>query len=232
MLLTEKIALLKKSPIFSALGDREASDLGAMAFERHIKRSQFLFREGESCENFYILADGRLRTFLYSSLGRDVTLFTPLRSGEVLGPTSIFRNRPPSGSMQAAAATRVLGFKKDEFIRFLTGHPAVMMELIKVLAARVSELNRRLRDVAGERVEQRLFHVIHTLYRRYGPRLQITRHELAEMVGATRETVIRSLSSLKRRKIISSSRGRMTILDADRLKLLCEDASEDGGAHS
>ncbi len=232
MLLAEKIALLKKSSIFSTLRDSEAAALAGMAFERSLKRSQFLFREGENCEIFYILVEGKIRTFLYSSLGRDVTLFTPLRSGEVLGPTSIFRNRPPSGSMQAATSTRVLGFKKDEFIRFIMGHPAVMMELIKVLAARVSELNRRLRDVAGERVEQRLFHVIHTLYRRYGPGLQITRHELAEMVGATRETVIRSLSSLKKKKIIASARGRMTILDADRLKVLCEDASEEGGAHS
>ena len=74
--------------------------------------------------------------------------------------------------------------------------------MIKVLAARVSELNRRLRDVAGERVEQRVFRLMLMLCHRFGPSLNMTRRELAEMVGATIETTIRILSSMKQEKII------------------------------
>jgi CRP/FNR family transcriptional regulator, nitrogen oxide reductase regulator len=97
--------------------------------------------------------------------------------------------------------------------------------MIKILAARVSELNRRLRDVAGERVEQRLFGVILTLSHRVGPVLNITRRELAEMVGATIETTIRILSSMKKEKIIASSRGKIVILDETRLRCLSEGLS-------
>jgi CRP-like cAMP-binding protein len=118
--------------------------------------------------------------------------------------------------------TRVLRFKKDEIISFILSHPHVSLEIIKVLAARVSELNRRLRDVVGERVEQRLFRVMLTLSHRYGTTLNITRHELAEMVGATTETVIRILSSLKKRKIIASIRGKIILLDEVKLRLLSE----------
>jgi CRP-like cAMP-binding protein len=124
--------------------------------------------------------------------------------------------------MQAVVPTHVLGFRKNEFIPFILGHPVIMLEIIKILAARVSELNRRLRDVAGERVEQRLFRVMLTLSRRLGPTFTITRHELADMVGATTETIIRSLSSLQKERIVDSVRGRITIIDEARLRVLSE----------
>jgi CRP-like cAMP-binding protein len=116
----------------------------------------------------------------------------------------------------------VLRFRKDEIISFILEHPKVSLEIIKVLAARVSELNRRLRDVVGERVEQRLFRVMLTLSHRYGTTLNITKHELAEMVGATTETVIRILSSLKKKKVIASVRGKTIILDEVKLRSLSE----------
>lgn len=222
MKLSEKRDYLRKSPIFSILTEAELSELSRLAKERSLKSGEFLIREEECCDYFYILTEGRLRTFLYSSLGKELTLITYLRPGEILGPMSIFRDRPPSGSMSALSPTKVLEFKKEEILPFLLGHPLVMLEMIKVLAARVSELNRRLRDVTGERVEQRVFRLMLTLSHRLGPSLNITRRELAEMAGATIETTIRILSSMKQEKIIASSRGKITILDEARLRCLSE----------
>jgi CRP/FNR family transcriptional regulator, nitrogen oxide reductase regulator len=221
----EKIQILKKTPAFSMLNESEQLELSRIAFTRKLKRGEFLFQEEENCEYFYILVDGKIRTSLYSSLGKEVTLISYTHLGDILGPTSIFRDRPPSGSMQAMVPTQVLGFKKNEFIPFIIEHPTVMLEILKVLAARVSELNRRLRDVAGERVEQRLFRVMLTLSRRLGPTFTITRHELADMVGATTETIIRILSSLQKNKIIASGRGMITIIDDARLRVLSEGIS-------
>ena len=225
MQLLEKVQILCKSPIFSILNESEQLELSRIAFERELKPGEFLFQEEERCENFYVLGEGKIRASLYSSLGKELALINCLRPGEILGPTSIFRDRPPSGSMQAMVPTRVLGFKKNEFIQFSLGHPLVLLEMLKVLAARVSELNRRLRDVAGERVEQRLFRVMLTLSRRVGPTFTITRQELADMVGATTETIIRILSSLQKEKIIASVRGKITILDETRLRVLSEGLS-------
>ncbi|MBI5603370.1 MAG: Crp/Fnr family transcriptional regulator [Deltaproteobacteria bacterium] len=225
MQFSEKVQILKKSPIFSILNESEQLELSKIAFERALKSGEFLFQEEERCEYFYVLVEGKIRASLYSSLGKDLTLITYLRPGEILGPTSIFRDRPPSGSMQAVVPTQVLGFNKNEFVSFILGHPLIMLEMLKVLAARVSELNRRLRDVAGERVEQRLFRVMLTLSRRLGPTFTITRQELADMVGATTETIIRILSSLQKEKIIASVRGKVTILDEARLRVLSEGLS-------
>jgi CRP/FNR family transcriptional regulator len=218
----DKVQILKKSYIFSILNESEQLELSKIAFIRFLKRGEFLFQEDDSCEYFYILVEGKIRTSLYSSLGKQLILNIVQHSGEMLGPTSIFRDRPPSGSMQAMVPTQVLGFKKKDFISFTINHPLVLLEIIKILSSRVSELNRRLRDVADERVEQRLFRVMLTLSRRFGSTFTITRHELADMVGATTETIIRTLSSLQKQKIITSVRGKITILDEARLRVLSD----------
>lgn len=104
MQLLEKVQILKKSPIFSILNESEQLELSGIAFERELKPGEFLFQEEECCENFYVLGEGKIRASLYSSLGKELALINCLRPGEILGPTSIFRDRPPSGSMQAMGA--------------------------------------------------------------------------------------------------------------------------------
>jgi CRP-like cAMP-binding protein len=222
MKLSEKADILRKASIFSILSEAEIVKLSELAKERSLKCGEFLIREEERYEHFYILAEGKLRTFLYSSLGKPLTLITYLSPGEILGPMSIFRDRPSSGSMKALCPTKVLEFRKNEILPFLLGHPPVLLEMIKILAARVSELNRRLRDVTGERVEQRIFRLMLVLSHRFGPSLNITRQEVAEMVGATIETTIRIFSVMKKEKIIASSRGKIVILDGAKLRCLCE----------
>ncbi|MCP4723000.1 MAG: Crp/Fnr family transcriptional regulator [Desulfobacteraceae bacterium] len=199
--------------------------MSRISFTQQLNCGEFLFQEEELCEYFYILVQGKIKTSLYTSMGKELTLISYLRRGAVLGPTSIFRDRPPSGSMQAVTPSQVIGFKKNKFIPFILDHPLILLEILKIMAARVSELNRRLRDVAGERVEKRLFRVMLTLSHRLGPTFTITRHELADMVGATTETTIRILSTLQKKKIITSVRGKVTILDDARLCDLSQDLS-------
>ncbi|MFC2003888.1 Crp/Fnr family transcriptional regulator, partial [Chloroflexota bacterium] len=80
----------------------------------------------------------------------------------------------------------------------------------------------RLKDLAGERVEQRLAQTLLMLSSRLGLTLPFTRQEIADMAGTTTETAIRILSRLKERKIIRSVRGKIIILDEAKLKLLSE----------
>lgn len=222
MELREKKTILARSPLFASLIESELSELAGKATEQEFKAGEYLVREEEESGHFYVLVEGRFKAFLTSSLGKDVTLYNFLRPGEMLGPASIFRDRPSSGSIQALVSSRALRFRDKEFIAFILKHPQTCLEIIKILAARTSELNRRLRDVAGERVEQRIYRILYVLSQRIGLELNLTRQELSDMVGSTTETVIRVLSSLKKKGIITSSRGRVILLDKEKLRSLIE----------
>ncbi|MCL0066060.1 Crp/Fnr family transcriptional regulator [Dehalococcoidia bacterium] len=95
-------------------------------------------------------------------------------------------------------------------------------KIINVLGGRLREAHDRLRGMAGERVEQRIAGILVMLSGKIGPTIPFTRQEIADISGTTTETSIRVISRLKDRGIVSSNRGKITILDQTKLRLLAE----------
>ena len=140
----------------------------------------------------------------------------------MFGEVAVFENKPYPASAQAVAETKVIGIKRDEFLSFLTNRPQVALSIINVLGGRLRDAQSRLRDLAGERVEQRLASTLLMLSAKLGPTLPFTRQDIADMAGTTIETAIRVMSQLNNRGITRSVRGKVTILDKEKLRLLSE----------
>jgi CRP-like cAMP-binding protein len=114
----------------------------------------------------------------------------------------------------------VLAIRRADFVSFITARPQVALRIINVLGQRLRVAQGRLRDLAGERVEQRLARMLLMLSAKLGSDLPFTRQEIADMAGTTTETAIRLMSRLKDGGIIRSVRGKTVIIDKARLELL------------
>jgi CRP-like cAMP-binding protein len=213
--------ILRESLIFSSLSDEDFSELAKLAVERSYKPSEFVFWDGDSPQWFYIVTQGRIKVFKHSSSGKEfvIAFFGP---GEMFGEVAVFEGKPYPASAQAVAETRVVGIRRGDFLNFLANRPQVALSIINVLGARLRDAQSRLRDLAAERVEQRLARVLIMLSSKLGPSLPFTRQEIADMVGTTIETTIRVMSQLKDRGIISSTRGKVIIRDKEKLRVLSE----------
>ena len=218
---TGKAEVVKQSFIFSRLGDDELAELANLAIERSFATDEFIFWEEDAPNWFYIVAEGQVKALKHSSSGKEfiIAFFGP---GEIFGEVAVFENKPYPASAQAVAETRVLGIKREDFLAFLASHPQVALRIISILGGRLREAQSRLRDFAGERVEQRLARTLLMLSLKLGPTLPFTRQEIADMAGTTTETAIRFMSRLKDGGIIRSVRGKIVILDETKLKLLSE----------
>jgi len=218
---TDRVEILKRSLIFSSLSDDELDELAEMAVERSFSPGEFVFWDGDAPDWFYMVAEGKVKVLKHSSLGKEfiIAFFGP---GEMFGEEAVFGNRPYPASAQAVAETKVLGIRRQDFLSFLAHRSEVALRIIGVLGGRLMDAQGRLRDLAGERVEQRMASVLLMLSSKFGLTLPFTRQELADMVGTTTETAIRVTSHLKDRGIIRSVRGKMTILDEEKLRLLSE----------
>jgi CRP-like cAMP-binding protein len=211
---------IRELHIFSKMNEKEITELCDIAIERTLIPDEYLFLEDDSPQYFYILKEGRIKSFLSSSLGKEFIVGF-LGPGEILGPVSIFFDRSSTiGSMQAVSLSKVLGFRKKEFVSFILTHPQVSFEITRILAARMSEFCHRARDLAGEKVEQRIEGILLMLYSRLGNILPFTRQEVGEMVGATTETTIRVMCQLKEKGVIESIRGKIIIKDPAKLRSL------------
>lgn len=216
-----KVQVLGQSFIFSSLNDDELAELAKLALERSFAPDEFIFWDGDAPDWFYIIAEGKVKVLKHSSLGKDfiVAFFGP---GEMFGEVAVFENKPYPASAQAAAETKVLGIEREAFLSFLASRPQVALRIINVLGGRLRDAQGRLRDLAGERVEQRLARTLLMLSSKLGPSLPFTRQEIADMAGTTTETAIRVMSRLKEGGIIRPVRGKIIVLDETKLRLLSE----------
>ncbi|MFC1998353.1 Crp/Fnr family transcriptional regulator [Chloroflexota bacterium] len=213
--------VLKNTPIFSGLDEVELASLSHIALERSFDVDEFVFWEDGAPEWFYVIVDGRIKVIKHSTSGKDliVAFFNP---GEVFGEVAVFENKPYPASAQVVEKVSLLGFRRDNFLRFLMEHPQVALKIINMLSGRLREAQGRIRDLAGERVQQRLARILLMLSAKLGNTLPFTREEVADMSGMTTETVIRQMANFKDRVIVSSTRGEIIIVDEVKLKLLAE----------
>lgn len=215
------ILVIRQSAIFVGLDEKEMQELADMVIERRIDGGKYIFWEGDIADSFYIVAEGQVKITKLSSLGKE-TLISFFGPGEMFGEVAVFENKSYPASSQAVVKTRLLGIRKDAFLKFLAVHPTVALCIISLLSSRLREAQNRLRDLAGERVEQRLARMLLMVADKIGKTLPFTRQDISDMSGTATETTIRIFSQWKERGIIDSVRGKITLLDEAKLKLLAD----------
>ncbi|MCR4393297.1 MAG: Crp/Fnr family transcriptional regulator [Dehalococcoidales bacterium] len=215
------INLLKRVPIFSSLSENELAELSAFVRECRFAAGDYIFWEGDSPEWFYLVAEGKIKISKLASTGKE-TIIAFFGPGEMFGEAAVFENKPYPASAQAVSPSRLLGIKRASLLEFLGKYPEIVLKITGILAGRLRDAQNRLRDLAGERVEQRLARILLMLSARLGNELPFTRQEISDMAGTTTETTIRVFSQWKERNLIDSQRGKIVILDENKIKLLAE----------
>ena len=217
----DRTEILRRSLVFSRLESDDLVELARLAVRRSLSAGRFVFWEGDAPEWFYMVVSGRVKVHKQSSLGREfiIAFFDP---GEMFGEVAVFENKPYPASAQAVVDAEVLGIEREAFLSFLAGRPEVALAIISVLGGRLRDAQERLSVTTGERVEQRIAGTLLMLSSKVGPTLPFTRRQIADMTGTTTETVIRVMGRLRDGGIIGSTRGKTTIIDGNRLRLLSQ----------
>lgn len=224
---SDSISILKTSSIFSSLNEKELNELASLFNEHKTVANENIFWEGDPSEWFYIIARGQIKVTKLSSQGKEM-IIAFFGSGEMFGEVAVFEDKPYPASAQAVPETVLLGIRKTDFIAFLLKHPAITLKIIGILSGRLREAQNRLRDLAGERVEQRLARILLMLSAKIGATLPFTRQDISDMAGTTTETTIRIFSQWKDRGLIRSLRGKIIIADETKLKIMAEGAPRPG----
>jgi CRP-like cAMP-binding protein len=213
--------VLRRAFIFSALNESEISELAAISIVRRFSADEYVFFEGDDPDYFYVLGIGKIRVVKHSASGRDfvVAFFD---AGEMFGEVAVFEGKQYPASAQAIVDATVVAIPNKEFLAFLGRRPQIALRIINVLGGRLRDAQSRLKDLAIERVEQRLANALFNLSSRLGATLPFTRQDIADMTGTTTETAIRTMGHFKERGIITTMRGKITIVDAEKLRLLAE----------
>ncbi len=217
--------VLRQAPLFSALDDEAASALRASMTEQKIRRSEVLFREGDSGDRLFVVADGKIKLGRTSADGRE-NLLAILGPGQMFGELSLFDPGPRSATVTAVTDVKLLVLGHDEMVRWLSGRPEVARGLLSQLAGRLRKANDVVADLVFSDVPGRVAKALLDLSARFGRTADdgvhvhhdLTQEELAQLVGASRETVNKALADFAQRGWLRLEPRSVVLLDVERLR--------------
>ena len=223
-LVTETGVGLANTPLFAALDDEAAAALRSCMNDVKVARGRTLFNEGDPGDRLYVVTEGKIKLGRTAADGRE-NLLGVLGPGEMFGELSLFDPGPRTATATAVTDTSVLGLGHDELEPWLTGRPEVAAQLLGALAQRLRRTNEAMADLVFSDVPGRVAKALLDLARRFGVQAEdglhvthdLTQEELAQLVGASRETVNKALADFASRGWLRLEARAVVILDVERL---------------
>ena len=217
--------IVRSAPLFTALDDEAATSLRATMAEVRLGRSEELFAEGDRGDRLYVILDGKIKLGRTSADGRE-NLLAILGPGEMFGELSLFDPGPRTATATSIGASRLIGLGHDDLMPFLRRHPEVAQTLLHALARRLRRTNETLADLVFSDVPGRVAKALLDLSSRFGRPAEdgvhvaheLTQEELAQLVGASRETVNKALADFAARGWLRLEARAVMLLDVERLQ--------------
>jgi CRP/FNR family cyclic AMP-dependent transcriptional regulator len=179
-----------------------------------------LFLEGDHSHTVYVCDSGRIRIFLTTPSGRELLLGIK-RPGEEFGELSALDGRPRSASAVAIEPSFVFKVPGEEFAELLAESADLSVAVLHLMSANLRRANDRLvarnSDSATVRTGNMLVELASLMIKAGGCadrcELPITQADLADWIGATRESTARALAGFRKAGLVETHRGRIVICD-------------------
>ncbi len=220
-------AVLRRTTIFRWIAATDRQRLAAAGTVRAFDRDVHLFREGDDSDRLYTILSGRVKEFKTTARGTDLILeiFGP---GESVGAVAVYQSRPYPASAVALEPATCLLIPRQAFFSLLEHSPSMVRGLLTGLTHSLDELTDRVADLSTGHVDARLARLFLKLAGTMGQQtregtfipLALSRQELADMIGTTIETSIRTMSRWGKQGLVHTDKGGFLITDRAALKTI------------
>lgn len=213
------VTMLQKVSFFSRLSGRELEALASSLTKRTFGKGTIIFHKGSPGRNLYVIESGRVRIFLLSSSGQEISV-NVYGPGDVFGELALLDGLPRSAGAVVMERTVVYTLHRDDLLRLLEDSPQMAASIIQDLTARLRYTTAGMEQQAFLDVNGRVAAKLLELADRYGLvgegveiDLRLTQTELASWVSARRESVNKVLGSFREQGLIEVDGQQITILD-------------------
>ena len=222
--MSDVIELLRRVPLFSELSDPELERIAQVAIPRSFPNDTRVFHEGDPGDACFIVRTGSCRVTREHPDGRAITLAN-LGPGAIFGELAMLDGEARSASVEATEDTDLLALPASDMRALIREHPGMAEKLVVALTRRLREANERIARQSFQTVPSRVAGVLDQLLAedrvaptvRDGVTIRLRPSDLAQLAGTSRESVSRFLATLERAGVVQVGRGRVTILEPERL---------------
>src|SRR5690606_14584764 len=192
-----------------------------------IKKGEPIFEEGESVNGIYCIKDGVCKLSKLSANGKD-QIVKLVKPGELLGQRSMISDEPANLSAVALEDMEVCFIPKSEVLGFFNNNNQFSMNMMKTICGDLKDADDHMVSMAQKTVKERLAETLIYLEDTFGKNedgslhIQLSREELAGMIGTATESCIRLLSEFAKNNLVSLNGKKINILDKNKLKRMAE----------
>ena len=216
---------LRQTPIFTGLSEDELDKIVPLIIKRKLKKNTVIFHENDPSSAFYLVKTGRIKIYKVSRDGREQVL-SILGDGQIFGDVPTFDGRPYPATAATMADSEIYLINRDNFNDMVRRNPDIAMKIIRALGGRLRQALELVRDLSFKQVPHRLAGLLLKLGKQYGQEteegllidLSMSRQDLADIVGTSRETVTRELKKLERAGMLIIDRRLITVTDREQLE--------------
>lgn len=190
-----------------------------------IKKGEPIFEEGEVTNGIYCIKDGVCKLSKLSDNGKD-QIVKLVKPGELLGQRSMISDEPANLSAVALEDMEVCFIPRSEVMQFFTQNNQFSMNVMRTICDDLKGADDHMVNMAQKTVRQRLGETLIYLEETFGKNedgslhIQLSREELAGMIGTATESCIRLLSELNKSEYIELIGKKIKLLDKNKLKRL------------
>jgi len=219
--------LLEEVPFFRELSDKDLSSIKKRLTEKCFAKGEALFTEGNACEGTLFVKSGWIKMYRTSTSGTAQIV-------EILGPGETCTCNPGAYNWTCALTGQALTpcavwlLAREDYVRLIQINPKLSRFLNRLFAERLQWSSSVIAELSSEDSRKRLTRLLLELLAKSDRKdsakgvisVPLTREELAQMIGASRETVVRQLYELRRQRLIDIQSRKIVILDRQGLKKL------------
>jgi CRP-like cAMP-binding protein len=222
----EKILkIISDVPLFNGLSEEQLNDVRQIAIDRFCDKGKTIFLEGDACNGFYIVADGKVKIYKVSFEGKEhiLHIYGP---GNPFGEVPVFAGKKFPANAQTLLKSHLLFFPRTAFVDLISQNPSLALNMLAVLSMRLRQFtvqieNLSLKEVPG-RLASYLVYLSQEQARTDMVTLNISKGQLASLLGTIPETLSRILTKMSQQHLIDTSGRNIILKDIDGLEDLAE----------
>jgi len=212
--------MLSEISIFSALSADELKEVETLTKSIPFQKKSSIFQEGDPSDWLFVVSNGKVKITKLSADGKEIILEV-IKAGEVFGAVAVLNGFPYPANAVAMEDSEILKIPRNSLMRLLDRFPDMLYSIMQELGERIKDSHETARNIALEKVGSRIAALLIKMSEQMGQdvpdgraiSIKLTKQDIAEMVGTTVETAIRTMSKFKRQGLIEEREGLIIIKD-------------------
>jgi CRP/FNR family transcriptional regulator, dissimilatory nitrate respiration regulator len=217
--------ILIRSQLFGGLPEEHITEIEKIAVDRHFNKGDVIFYDGDEGIGFYLVVAGSVSVYKLSPDGKEQILHI-VKEGDTIGAVPVFSGKSFPANARAISKSHLLFFDRKKFIQLITNKPTLTMNILALLSMRLREFTIQVENLSLKEIPGRLATYLLYLSQKQDNKdlvkLNISKLQLANLLGTGPESLSRSLGNMKSKKLIEEKGANIRLINRALLEELAE----------